>query len=199
MSQKRPRRGRGVDLRGRSTREPKHVRFYQTEMATLAYRSLPLGARCLLKELKLLYNTMNNGKLFISIRYAAVLLNAGKSSVADWYIDLQDRGFIRPASIATFDFKAGASSGKATTWILTEFEYNNQLPTRDYRNWVPGPDSQRVPEIISRSALKDGSYPTPDTLYPTPDTYHRSVRPQGQFEADSTESRPPTVPEAGRI
>ena len=177
-------------MKGRSTKDPKHVRFYQTEMSTLAYRSLSLGARCLLKELKLIYNTRNNGKLFLSIRDAAILLNAGKSSVADWYVDLQDRGFIRPASVATFDYKAGAKSGKATTWILTEFEYNGQLPTKDYRTWVPRPESRRVPKIISRSALKDGSYPTLDTLYPTPDTHHRSVRSQGQIGTNSPDDVP---------
>ena len=105
----------------------------------------------------------------------------------------------RAYSVATFDYKAGATSGKATTWILTEFSYGERGPTRDFQHWVPGPKSMRVPEIISRSVLKDGSYPTPDTLYPAPDTRPQTVPEAGQVRADSAQKHPRTVPEAGRI
>lgn len=147
----------------------------------------------------MLYNGANNGRLFLSIRTAALLLNAGKSSVADWFADLEDRGFIRAVVRGAFDYKAGAKSGQATTWALTEFEHDGQLASRDYRKWVPGPHSKRVPENISRSALKDGSYPTPDSLYPTPDTMPKSVRPQGHLRGDSAHSEGHAVPESGHI
>ncbi|WP_295135671.1 hypothetical protein [uncultured Reyranella sp.] len=171
-------------------------------MRTLAYRSLCNGARALLIELKALYYggaRTNNGKLFLSIRDAALLLGAGKSSVAEWYIDLYDRGFIKPRDRATFDFKAGAKTGKATTWILTEFPYGDRPATRDFQRWVPTPQSQRVPEIISRSVLEDGSYPTADSLYPTADSPPETVPEGGRFGPETASIGPSGVPEGGRI
>lgn len=191
-------KGRGVDSSGRSKKDARHVRIYHSEMRTLAYRSLGNGARALLTELKALYNTTNNGALFLSIRDAALLLNAGKSSVAEWYIDLIDRGFIKPKDVATFVFKAGAKSGKSTTWILTEFPYAGRAPTRDFQRWVPTPSSERVPEIISRSAYKDGSYPTADTLYPTADTPPENVPEGGHFTLESAPKPTRSVPDSGR-
>ena len=51
-------------------RECRHVRLYAWELESHAYRSLGLGARCLLVELKALYNGANNGSLHMSIREA---------------------------------------------------------------------------------------------------------------------------------
>lgn len=83
MSQSRFRKrkpGRRVNATGRSIGgDGHHVRFYQWELKSPAYRSLSLGARALLIELKSLYNGSNNGDLFLSVREAARRLNCGKN------------------------------------------------------------------------------------------------------------------------
>jgi hypothetical protein len=52
----------------------RHVRLYRWELESAAYRSLSVRARCLLIELKALYNGANNGELFLSVRDAAARL-----------------------------------------------------------------------------------------------------------------------------
>jgi hypothetical protein len=42
----------------------RHVRIYRWELESAAYRSLSLFARCLMVELKALYNGTNNGDLY---------------------------------------------------------------------------------------------------------------------------------------
>jgi len=172
--------------RGReSKKDGRHVRIYHFELATLAYRSLSPVARCLLTELKAIYNSGNNGQIFLSVRDGARLLNVGKTTIAEAYADLADRGFIRPNVPSSFDFKSGAMAGKATTWVLTEFPHGDRPPTREFQHWTPTPTSQRVPEIISRSALKDGAYPSADTLYPRPDRPRQTVPESGHFDPNS--------------
>lgn len=147
-------RGRGVDQKGRSKKDASHVRFYQFELDTVAFRSLSVGPRALLIELKSLYNGSNNGELFMSVREAARRLNVGRGTASEYLDDLQDRGFIRPKVEAGFDWKTAARARKATCWILTEYATEDAAPTRDFQHWTPAATSKRLPEIIRRSGLK---------------------------------------------
>jgi hypothetical protein len=176
-----PSKGRGVDVKGKSKKDAHHVRHYSFELQSLAYRSLCVGARALLTEIKDLFNGSNNGELFLSVRDAADKLNVGKSAASDWFADLVDRGFIRPKVEAGFSWKTAARARKATCWILTEYATGGAAPTRDFQHWRPTELSERVPEKIRRSANGYSLYPIPDSLYPIPD------------------STPPTVPNSGQI
>ena len=123
--------------------------------------------------------------MFLSIRDGARLLNVGKSTIAEAYIDLADRGFIKPNAASSFDFKTGASVGRATTWILTEDSSTVLVrPTREFQHWRPKAESKRIPEIISRSVLEDGSYPRADMLYPRTDKPRQTVPEHGQLEVN---------------
>ena len=73
-----------------------HARFHRWEVSTLAFRSLSIGARALLLELKMLYTGNNNGELFLSVRLAAERLHICKTTAAKLFKELQDTGFIRP-------------------------------------------------------------------------------------------------------
>jgi hypothetical protein len=72
------------------------VRLYRWELESAAYRSLSLRARCLLVELKALYNGSNNGELFLSVRDAVARLNTGTHQATAAFRELEDRGFIKP-------------------------------------------------------------------------------------------------------
>ena len=141
-------------------RECRHVRLYAWELESHAYRSLGLGARCLLVELKALYNGANNGSLHMSIREAASRLGTGKDQAAAAFRDLEDRGFI----VATrWGAMARRSQNRlATTWRLAEFEddVSGHAATRDFMSWRPHKPRPK----------KIRAYPQPDRAYPQPDT-----------------------------
>lgn len=124
-------RGRRSDDTGRSVGEPKHVRLYRWMMQSEAWRHLSLRARCLLIELYDLYNGANNGELFMSVRDAARRLAVSKNTAVRLFHELGDKGFIRARQRGSFAWKAR----HATSWILTEFGYAGQTPTKEFMRW----------------------------------------------------------------
>jgi hypothetical protein len=179
-------RGRGVDQKGRSKKEASHVRFYQFELDTPAFRSLPVGARALLIEIKSLYNGHNNGELFLSTRDAARRLNVDKSTPSDWFWDLQDRGFIKPKVEAGFTWKTAARERMATCWILTEFATADAGPTRDFQHWT-GPPKPR-PKNIRRPSKPDSLSALSGSLPDKPDSAAQSAGLGGQIRPISPEN-----------
>jgi DNA-binding transcriptional MocR family regulator len=100
--------------------------------------------RCLLHELKRLYSGTNNGHLFLGVRRAAALLGVNKDTAARAFKFLENRGFVRANQEGSFQWKTDAgktAGGLATTWILTEFEFGNQLATKNFMAWRATPDS----------------------------------------------------------
>lgn len=152
-----------------------HVRLYWWEIESAAYRSLRPAARALLVELKALFNGLNNGELFLSVREAAKRLGCGKNLAAELFEELQDRGFIRPNEVGAFNMKSAARRGKATTWILTEHPFGNATAgTRDFMRWQP----RSTMKAIDGPSGRDG----------------RSLS-QGQCPLESA----PTVPVTGTV
>lgn len=131
------RRGRRADATGRSVGDSQHVRLYRWELESAAYKSLSLGARALLVELRALCNGSNNGSLFLSVREAAQRLNSSKSFAADRFQELHDKGFIRPKTRGGFNVKCLVGEGRATSWVLTNEPFANALPTKDFMRWRP--------------------------------------------------------------
>ncbi len=111
----------------------KHVRFYRWLLDSPAYRSLSPTARCLLVELYSFYSGSNNGWVFLSVRDAAQRLGVGSSTAARAYVDLEDRGFIRPRVKGGFN----VNDRRATEWVLTEFALGDNLATKDFMSWRP--------------------------------------------------------------
>ena len=130
-------RGRRIDATGRSIGNGHHARFHRWEVSTAAFRSLSIGARALLLELKMLYTGNNNGDLFLSAREAGKRLNLGKNKAGLLFSELQETGFIRAKAKGAFNIKATRGGGAATTWVLTEFAHGNALPTKDFIHWQP--------------------------------------------------------------
>jgi hypothetical protein len=140
--------GRRVDATGRSIGSGHHARFHRWEVTTAAFRSLSIGARALLLELKMLYTGNNNGALFLSAREAAKRLNIGKNKAGLLFNELQETGFIRPKIKGAFNIKATRGGGAATTWVLTEFAHGNALPTKDFIHWQP---TKPAPKSIAKN------------------------------------------------
>jgi hypothetical protein len=172
----RQRRGGRVDATGRSIGSGHHVRFYRWELESPAYRSLSIGSRALLVELKSLYTGNNNGALFLSVRKAGEKLGGGKTLAAALFLELQDRGFIRPKVEAGFNWKTAARARKATCWILTEYPIGeaHRVGSRDFMHWRP-PEKQSTVRPRGQTVRPRGQI---DKKEPQ---RGESVRPHGQF------------------
>lgn len=134
-----------VDLTGRTKGEARHVRFYEWELASPAFRSLSCAARCLLLELKRRHTGANNGYIPLSVREAADLLNRSRSKVPDVFVELESRGFIKAHKRGSFDLKVRHS----TEWILREFPFGIKAATKDFMSWRPDEKQNPVPSRVT--------------------------------------------------
>ena len=115
-----------------------HVRLYRWMMKTPAWQSLSVGPRSLLVELYNLYDGSNNGQLFLSIREAAKRLHVSPNTVSPWFDMLVEKGFIKVAQRGAFSLK----SRHATSWTLTEFPVEDDLPSKEFARWRPADEIQ---------------------------------------------------------
>jgi hypothetical protein len=128
-----------MNAKGRSVGAARHVRLYLWLVSSEAYQALDCTARALLVEFYSLYNGMNNGELFLSVREAARRLGVAPNTAMKAIRQLEDKGFIRPNQRGSFHWKAG----HATSWILTEFEYSGKSATKDFMRWQPNGEKQK--------------------------------------------------------
>lgn len=144
-------KGRKVTRDGRSKGDARHVRHYDYELASPAYRALPCVARALYTEIKRLHNGSNNGELFLSERMAAERLGVAQNTAKKALEELQDKGFIRVCRKGSFSWK----TRHATTWIITEYPAQGALPTGDYQQWKPAHEKQNPDANFEADSIKN--------------------------------------------
>ncbi len=125
---------------GRANKDFKHVRLYKWLLESPAWRSLSTGSKALYIELSKLYNGYNNGEIFLSVRDAGELLNVTKNTVSKFFKELTIKGFIKCNQQGSFEYK----KRHATTWILTEHEYEDKTPTKEFMSFKK---EKSVPKI----------------------------------------------------
>lgn len=158
-----------------------------------AWRTLSVGARALLIELRSLYHGRNNGELFLAVREAALRLRGAtapvsKDTASRWFWELEDRGWIKPKVPVGFNQKSAARERMATCWILTEYPTPGAAPTREFATWE-GPPREK-PKTIRRSDETDSLSHHKDSLSRHKDSPPETVAPQGQIRP----KRPPNAP-----
>lgn len=79
------------------------------------------------------FNGSNNGDISMSVREAVAEVRISKDTAGAAFKELQEKGFVRCNQPGSFNWKAGLAS----TWILTEERYRNDLATKEFLNWVP--------------------------------------------------------------
>ena len=117
-----------------STRSQKHKRFVlfdYEQNESQAFRYLTGGALKLLIMVRMRFNGFNNGEISFSVREGRKLLGYSMNTVARYFDDLVDKGFLRIKEKGSFSYK----KRHATTWIITCEEYNNEK-TRDFKRWI---------------------------------------------------------------
>lgn len=190
MAKRKP--GKRADRTGRSAGETRHVRLYHWLTSSAAWRSLGPTSRAVLVELYTLYTGTNNGELFLSVREAAKRVCVGKTAAAASLRELVSKGFIRPRQQGAFSWKAGI----ATSWVLTEFEFAGQLPTKDFMRWSHAPENQNAVRLQGQGVPPRGQLPPKDQLNgakcPSSETLLPISAPKASLQAD-TDSLPQGV------
>lgn len=124
-------KGRGQNGKGRSKRDEHHVRLYDHLLDSDAWQSLKPAEIALYIALAKRYFGKNNGKISMSVRQAARIVHIHRDTAMKAFTTLEDRGFIKAIIKGSFDYKMP----HATTWLLTEYEYQGRAPTKDYLRW----------------------------------------------------------------
>lgn len=119
---------------GRSKTTP-FVKLHRGITGSAAWRSLSCEGRALLIEIWTRHNGQNNGAIPYSHREAREQLGIGSSKVRRAFDELTDRGFIVARVKASFDWKGGGRSARATEWELTAEPFDRRPPKATYRNF----------------------------------------------------------------
>ena len=90
-----------------------------------AWASLKPGPCALYVELKRRFDGGNNGAIFLSHRDAAKALTVNKDTVARWFADLQERGFI---TMTQGGHLGPSGIGQAAKWALQEETQDGRPP-----------------------------------------------------------------------
>jgi hypothetical protein len=157
-----------VSTTGRSDKAAQHVRLYHWFRDTAAWKSLEAVDRALYIEVLGRYGGpgTNNGRIPYSVREAAEALHIGKSTAAEAFRRLQERGFIIPTQKGGFTCKVR----HATEWLLTEFGSDVEIPDlgikagdlarKDFARWQP--EKQKPVPLADRTIAEGGQYGTSD-------------------------------------
>ena len=126
-----------MSLRKRKFKGPLFVALYQWEMDCQAYRHLSVYGRALLMEFRKVYNGHNNGKIVMSVRQAAKLINCNKNTAAKTIKELEGKGWIRNVTEGSFSQKTNKT---ASTWRITNKPIGMGVDTpetKEYALWTP--------------------------------------------------------------
>lgn len=126
------------------------VMRYECLMESPAYRSLSTVARCLLEEFQRVYYPDRNGRLSISTRNAAKLLNVSEPTATAAFYDLEEHGFIALANHENW------MERRAREWRLTFERNGTRAPTDEWATWsgepFPSHRKNRRPKKQGQSA-----------------------------------------------
>ena len=118
-------------LSDRSQKYKRFVLFDYEQIESQAFKYLTGGALKLLIMVRKRFNGVNNGKISFSVREGRDLLGYSMNTVARYFEELVDKGFLRIREKGSFSYK----KRHATTWIITCEEYNHQK-SRDFKHWI---------------------------------------------------------------
>lgn len=126
-------KGRKADSKGRSKNEGRFLKLEYYLLQSSAWKSLKSVRRAIYIELAQRFNGSNNGEISMSVREAAYGAHCSKDTASEAFHELEGKGFIKRNLCGSFDFKLR----HATTWILTQHPYKEQVPTKEFMKWKP--------------------------------------------------------------
>ena len=126
-------------------------RFKKLDFATLvspAWRNLNGNSIKIYLEICRRFNGSNNGKISFGYNEGVAIFGVGKNTVSKALKQLIEFGFLKRSRRGTFFGR------KASTFIITNEKYNNQPPTRDWKNYKPKPKRKKL-DIGFKMILKE--------------------------------------------
>jgi hypothetical protein len=145
---------KSADKRGKSLTKERFALVPVSVINSAAYRHASLPARAVLIELAALYVGTNNGRLGLSVRQAATLLNCAKDTASRAFRELSNKGLIEAAYIGNFKAKvshnANLKSGTAGRTARYDRKDSNAKPAGDrygQRDTFPVSRSTAVPMV----------------------------------------------------
>lgn len=145
--------GKDTHHRGDAPRRTRFARLDHDILQSAAYRALSCTARALLVEFAMLYNTRNNGELYLSVRDAAARLGLSDMTAASAAMaELMDLGFIDVTADGIFA-SSGNGQSKARCFRITWEQAPGSSATFDYRTAVVRGNKPAKRAMIGRQAL----------------------------------------------
>jgi hypothetical protein len=135
------RRRRGKTLPNGRNEMRQFVMLEHWVLKTEAFRSLSVGARSLILELLLRFNGVNNGRIGLGEREAAIALNRSRPAVRGYFRELQQLGFIVCARAGGFNMKV-PTDRRASEWRLTWLPTETCPATKEFVSWRPDIEAQ---------------------------------------------------------
>ncbi|OQP84215.1 hypothetical protein BTR14_20590 [Rhizobium rhizosphaerae] len=142
---------------GRSTGDGHFIQMHEWFFKSHAWQAASVYEQALYLAIKRRYNGRNNGDIPMSHREAEQLLNCSNRPIAKAFAGLEEKGFIKPVTKGSFDWKVakqGKNHGRSTRWELTELPPD--LPqrvlgggTKEFMSWKPKEKSAVCPEHTS--------------------------------------------------
>jgi hypothetical protein len=111
-----------------------HVQVPKSIMATPAWRAMSPEARLVWIELRgwLRNDRLNNGKVHLSCRKAAVAIGVNKDTIARCFTELEHFGFLHKTRPG---FLGSDGRGIAAEYRFTDLAHGTHAATRDYEKW----------------------------------------------------------------
>jgi hypothetical protein len=111
----------------------RHVQLPEWLQASQAWATLKPGPRALYIEMKRRFNGSNNGRILLSHRDAAKALVVHRNTVGPWFVELQQREFIR---LIQAPHLGPSGVGQTSHWALEELPTDNlKGATKGFMSW----------------------------------------------------------------
>jgi len=108
------------------------VQLHNWVLNSEAWTTMKPGPRALYVEIKRRFNGSNNGRIFLSHRDAAKALCIGRDTVASYYRELTERGFL---TITRGHHLGPEGIGQSALYALTEEPLNGSPATKEFVLW----------------------------------------------------------------
>jgi hypothetical protein len=122
-----------------------------------AWRAMSPKAMMLYLSLRLEWkgkHANNNGKIKLSYRQAAELLDIGVNAAMRGFHELQDKGFIVVTKLGALGVEGQA---RGPSYELTDIGMPNQIPRHLYRKWRPGNDFEVIRHQVNNPHGRRGN------------------------------------------
>ena len=139
-------------MKGQQRKERKHVRIYQQQIGTAAWRSLSGSAVKVWVAMGMFETGDNNGEFFCGVRTLAEMTGLSRNTVCKAIAELQDKGFIYCSEPGGFSRKTRHAAKYGFTWLAGP-KGEHRAPSHAYAKWSDGNSRSQI--LTATGAVSD--------------------------------------------